>query len=333
MSKQKYNLQALHTFGMPVHAQEYVAIQQISDLRALLPLPEKFLILGGGSNVLFTQDFEGLVLHNQIKGIELEREEENAIYIKVGGGELWHDLVLWCLEQSYGGVENLSLIPGSVGAAPIQNIGAYGVEVKDIFYSLEGIELATGAQHSFVVEQCAFGYRDSAFKQEHKGKYFISQVTFCLPKQPVLNFSYGAIQAQLTKNKATPSPKSISQAVIQIRQQKLPDPQQIGNAGSFFKNPIVNKEQGEALKVLHPNLPLYPAGEGKVKLAAGWLIDQLGWKGHRQGDAGVHAHQALVLVNHGQATGAAVWDLAQKIQASVKERFGIVLEPEVNIIS
>ncbi|MGH1335720.1 MAG: UDP-N-acetylmuramate dehydrogenase [Aureispira sp.] len=333
MPKNKHSLQELHTFGMPIHAQDYIKIQQVEDLLACLPLSGKFLILGGGSNVLFTQDFEGCVLHNQIKGIEVVKEEEEAVYVRVGGGEVWHDLVEWCLGQGYSGIENLSLIPGSVGAAPIQNIGAYGVELKDVFYSLEGIELATGTLHQFVVEECAFGYRDSVFKRKYKGQYFITKVTLRLPKQATLNFSYGAIQAQLQKNETLPSPKSISEAVIQIRQQKLPDPKQIGNAGSFFKNPIINKEKGEALQVRYPNVPLYPAGTGQVKLAAGWLIDQLGWKGYRKGDAGVHAHQALVLVNHGQATGAELWALAQEVQASVQEHFGILLEPEVNIIS
>lgn len=332
MSNKKYNLQALHTFGMAVEAQEYIPIHNIEDLQELLPLSIPSLILGGGSNMLFTQDFEGLVLHNQIKGIKVLKEKGETILIQVGGGEVWHDLVLWCLEQGYAGLENLSLIPGSVGAAPIQNIGAYGVELKDIFHSLEAVELVTGEVHYFDKQQCAFGYRDSIFKRQYKGKYFITKVTFSLPKAPSLQFSYGAIQTQLEKNKATPSPQSISEAVIQIRQQKLPNPKEIGNAGSFFKNPVIPEEQAQQLKKQYPNLPIYPAGEGEKKLAAGWLIDQLGWKGFRQGDAGVHAHQALVLVNYGQATGAEIWALAQQIQASVQEQFGIALEPEVNVI-
>lgn len=333
MSKKQQNLQTLHTFGMPIQAQDYVVIQGVEALLEQLPLLGKFLILGGGSNMLFTQDFEGLVLHNQIKGIEVVEETDDVVYVRVGGGEIWHDLVLWCLEQGYRGIENLSLIPGSVGAAPIQNIGAYGVELKDIFHCLEGIELATGALRRFDKAEGAFGYRDSIFKRQYKGQYFITTVTLRLPKNTPLNFSYGAIQTQLEKNKAIPSPQSISAAIIQIRQQKLPDPKQIGNAGSFFKNPIVEKEKGTALQALHPNMPLYPAGANQVKLAAGWLIDQLGWKGYRKGDAGVHAQQALVLVNYGQATGAELWALAQAIQASVQERFGVLLEPEVNIIS
>lgn len=333
MSDTPYNLQALHTFGMSVQAQDYTAIKKVEELQTILPLSKPFLILGGGSNMLFTKDFEGLILHNQIKGIEVEREEEDAIYIRAGGGEVWHDLVLWCLEQGYGGIENLSLIPGSVGAAPIQNIGAYGVELKDVFHTLEAVGLATGQMQQFSLHQCAFGYRDSVFKQQYKGKYFITEVTLRLPKQPKLHVSYGAIQTQLEKNNTTPSAKNISEAIIQIRQQKLPDPKYIGNAGSFFKNPIVDATQGAMLKASHPSIPMYPAGEGQVKLAAGWLIEQLGWKGYRQGDAGVHANQALVLVNHGQATGAELWQLAQKIQASVEEHFGIVLEPEVNVIA
>lgn len=333
MSTQNYALQALHTFGMPVYAQDYVLIQTVEDLQVLLPLPPKFLILGGGSNMLFTQDFEGLVVHNQIKGIQVVKEDEEAVYIQAGGGEVWHDLVCWCLARNYAGLENLSLIPGSVGAAPIQNIGAYGVELKDVFYELEAVHLATGERHRFSKEQCAFGYRDSVFKRQYKGQYLITQVTFRLPKQAALNFSYGAIQQQLEKNNTPPSPQSISQAVIQIRQQKLPNPQEIGNAGSFFKNPIIPASEAVLLKEQYPSMPQYPAGANAVKVAAGWLIDQLGWKGHRQGDAGVHSNQALVLVNHGQATGAALWALAQQIQASVQEHFGVLLEPEVNIIA
>ncbi len=333
MSSNKKSLQALHTFGMPVFAHSYVAITSVHALQALLPLREPFLILGGGSNILFTKNFEGLIVHNQIKGIALERTTDDAVYIKVGGGERWHDLVLWCLEQGYNGIENLSLIPGSVGAAPIQNIGAYGTEIKEVFFGLEAVALATGEVQHFSLEQCTFGYRDSVFKRQFKGHYFISHVLLRLPKNAPLNFSYGAIQNQLEKNKTTPSPRSISEAVIQIRQQKLPDPKQIGNAGSFFKNPLLPAAQAAALKAKYPTMPQYPAPNGQVKLAAGWLIDQLGWKGHRQGDAGVHAHQALVLVNHGEATGAELWALAQAIQASVQERFGVHLEPEVNIIT
>lgn len=332
MDNKKHNLQAFHTFGMAVQAEDYISIQKVEDLQNLLPLSTPFLILGGGSNMLFTKDFEGLILHNQIKGMEVIKEEEQVTLVQVGGGEVWHDLVIWCLKQGYKGLENLSLIPGSVGAAPIQNIGAYGVELQDVFHSLEAVELATGEVHHFDKQQCAFGYRDSVFKQQFKGKYFITKVTLALPKNSPLQFSYGAIQTQLEKNKATPSPQSISEAVIQIRQQKLPNPQQIGNAGSFFKNPIVPEKQAQQLKQKYPNMPIYPAGERQKKLAAGWLIDQLGWKGYRQGDAGVHAHQALVLVNYGQATGAEIWALAQQIQASVLEHFGILLEPEVNVI-
>ena len=333
MSNQKYALQALHTFGMPVYAQDYVAVHTIEQLQTLLPLPQQFLMLGGGSNVLFTQNFEGLIVHNQIKGIALLKEDEEAVYIQAGGGEVWHDLVCWCLERNYAGLENLSLIPGSVGAAPIQNIGAYGVELKDVFYELEAVHLATGQQHRFTKEECAFGYRDSVFKRQYKGQFFITKVTLRLPKQATLNFSYGAIQQQLEKNNTPPSPQAISQAVIQIRQQKLPNPQEIGNAGSFFKNPIIPSVQAALLKEQYPTMPQYPAEVGKVKVAAGWLIDQLGWKGHRQGDAGVHVNQALVLVNYGQATGTALWTLAQQVQTSVQEHFGILLEPEVNIIT
>lgn len=326
------NLQALHTFGMKVTAQQYCSIETVVDLQALLPLSSSYLMLGGGSNMLFLGDFSGLVLHNQIEGIELIKEDAHQVYVRVGGGVVWHELVLWTLEQGYGGIENLSLIPGSVGAAPIQNIGAYGVELKDVFHQLEAVQLSTGRLEVFDANRCAFGYRDSVFKRQYKGQYFITHVTLVLAKNPVLHTDYGAIQAELSRSNTVPSIRSVSDAVIRIRQQKLPDPQEVGNAGSFFKNPLVPVAQVEALQARYPTLPSYPVDSVHRKLAAGWLIDQLGWKGHRVGDAGVHPHQALVLVNYGAATGAEVWALAARIQASVEAQFGIRLEPEVNVI-
>jgi len=326
------SLKELHTFGLSVDAAAYTSISSEEELQALLPVQSPVLILGGGSNLLFTQNFEGLVLHNSIKGIEVIDETEQDVLLRVGGGEVWHELVLWSIEQGYGGLENLSLIPGSVGAAPIQNIGAYGVEVKDVFEKLEAIDIKTGETKIFEHKDCHFGYRDSVFKRALKGKYYITRVIFRLSKQPTFNVSYGAIKTVLEEQKTVVSIRSISDAVIQIRQQKLPDPKEIGNSGSFFKNPIIPISQFEKLKKQYPKMPSYPLGETEVKLAAGWLIDQLGWKGYRKGDAGVHKNQALVLVNYGNAKGAEIWALAQEIQQSVLAQYGIHLEAEVNIL-
>jgi len=303
----------------------------INYLRCGLPIPH--LILGGGSNMLFTKDFEGLVVHNKIKGIELVEENEKTVLIRVGGGEIWHELVLWCIEQGYAGIENLSLIPGSVGAAPIQNIGAYGVELKDVFERLDAFNLSTAVLETFHLDDCAFGYRDSVFKKEAKGRYFITRVFLRLSKQADFNISYGAIQQVLQKSQTPLSIRSISDAVIQIRSQKLPDPKKTGNAGSFFKNPIVDNVTVKLLQKVYPSVPAYPVDENNSKLAAGWLIDQIGWKGHRKGDAGIHKKQALVLVNYGNATGQEIWNLAKEVQDSVQEKFGILLEPEVNILT
>lgn len=330
--KKNVSLKELHTFGLMVTAASFCCIKSVEDLQAQLPLPPSFFILGGGSNILFTADFKGLVIHNQIKGIELIEEDDTTVLVRVGGGEVWHDLVLWSIKRGYGGIENLSLIPGSVGAAPIQNIGAYGVEIKDVFHSLEAVELATGKIVCLYVEDCEFGYRDSIFKRKLKGKLFITNVFLRLSKQHQLNTSYGAIQQVLEQTNETLSIQAVSNAVIKIRTKKLPDPKKIGNSGSFFKNPILDRTLCEQLKQKYPNIPIYPVDEKTQKVAAGWLIDQLGWKGYRKGDAGVHENQALVLVNYGTAKGQEIWTLAQEIQASVLEHFGIELETEVNIL-
>lgn len=327
----KISLDQLHTFGCPVKAQTYQAIRQLDDLRDLLPLSKPYLILGGGSNMLFTKDFEGLVLHNQIKGIQILKESATEVWVEAGAGEVWQDLVNWAVASDYGGIENLSLIPGSVGAAPIQNIGAYGVELEQVFDHLKAVNLETGKVQLFDRAACAFAYRDSIFKQALKGKFLISQVCLKLSKQPIFNTSYGAIQQVLEEQGGELSVAKISAAVCAIRQSKLPDPKEIGSAGSFFKNPLVPKEVAQILKANHPNLPIYPSTNGRLKLSAGWLIDQAGWKGYRKGDAGVYQHQALVLVNHGQATGQEIWELAKAVQASVQKRYGILLEPEVNV--
>lgn len=331
--KKNASLKKLHTFGLEVQAADYISVAHETELRKILPLPKNHLILGGGSNMLFTKDFEGLVIHNKIKGIEVVEENEEQVLVRVGGGEIWHELVLWAIEQNYAGLENLSLIPGSVGAAPIQNIGAYGVELKDVFDRLEAMNLETGVIETFGFEDCGFAYRESIFKGTLKGKYFITRVLLRLSKQATFNISYGAIQKVLEDTQSPLSIRSISNAVIQIRTQKLPDPKEIGNSGSFFKNPIVEIAVAKALQEKYPSIPVYPVNNDFNKLAAGWLIDQLGWKGYRKGDAGVHQHQALVLVNHGNATGEEIWALAKEIQASVQKEFGILLEPEVNIIA
>jgi UDP-N-acetylmuramate dehydrogenase len=330
--KENISLKELHTFGLAINAARYTLVETEEQLQGLLPLPAGHLILGGGSNMLFTKDFEGLVVHNKIRGIELIEEDDKTVLIRVGGGEVWHQLVLWCIEKGYAGLENLSLIPGSVGAAPIQNIGAYGVELKDVFERLEAINLSTGDLETLHFQDCAFGYRDSLFKRKAKGKYFITRVLLRLSKQANFNVSYGAIQQVLETSQTPLSIRSISNAVIQIRTQKLPDPKEIGNSGSFFKNPIVANSKVKEVQKKHPSIPVYPMDDNHSKLAAGWLIDQLGWKGYRKGDAGVHKQQALVLVNYGAAKGSEVWELAQEIQASVQEKFGILLEPEVNIL-
>lgn len=331
--KENISLKELHTFGLTVNAAQYTLVETEQQIQELLPLPAAHLILGGGSNMLFTKDFEGLVVHNKIRGIELVEENDETVLIRVGGGEVWHLLVVWCIEQGYAGLENLSLIPGSVGAAPIQNIGAYGVELKDVFERLEAINLSTGKIETLHFQDCAFGYRDSIFKRKAKGRYFITRVFLRLSKQAKFNISYGAIQQVLETSQTPLSIRSISNAVIQIRTQKLPDPKEIGNSGSFFKNPIVANADIEALKKEYPSMPVYPIDDNHSKLAAGWLIDQLGWKGYRKGDAGVHEQQALVLVNYDNAKGSEIWELAQEIQLSVREKFGVLLEPEVNILS
>ncbi|MEO0338781.1 MAG: UDP-N-acetylmuramate dehydrogenase [Bacteroidota bacterium] len=333
----KFPLKAFHTFGTDVFAQDLFRIQSIEEIPQILPRLKSFpfFILGGGSNLLFLNDFEGLILKNELKGKRIEEIDQDHVLVHVMAGENWHELVMWCVEKGLGGIENLALIPGSVGAAPIQNIGAYGVELRDTFFSLEAIHLQDGTQQVFSAQDCNFGYRDSYFKHAAKGKYLITQVTLKLTTtNHQLNTSYGAIQKQLDEQDIKePTIKDIAETVIKIRETKLPDPQTIGNAGSFFKNPIVPKEQLKSIQANYAKVPHYPVDTAKVKLPAGWLIDQCGWKGKRIGDAGCYEKQALVLVNHGNAKGEEIWSLAQQIQASVKSKFNVHLEPEVNVIS
>ncbi len=328
-----FSLLPLNTFGIQAKAERFTTVSSLEELRRLIRLDKgPYRILGGGSNVLITNDITGLVIQNKLGGIELVAEDDEMAIVAAGGGVVWHRLVLWCIERGLAGIENLSLIPGTVGAAPIQNIGAYGVELKDVFDHLEAIELATGQLHSFWKEDCRFGYRDSVFKNELKGRFFISKVFLKLSKKPVLCTFYGDIQRTLSEwGIQAPGIRDLSNAVIHIRQTKLPDPAQIGNAGSFFKNPEIEVPQFEALKIQFPHIVHYELPNGRVKIPAGWLIEQAGWKGRRVGNTGSHERQALVLVNYGGATGKEILDLSKAIQSSVVEKFGILLKPEVNV--
>ena len=330
-------LKPFNTFGIEAKAKYFVEISTIVELQNILQNPDyqgiERLILGGGSNLLLTKDFDGLVIKINIKGFEVVKENDDNIWIKSGAGVAWHDLVMHCVNQNYAGIENLSLIPGTVGAAPMQNIGAYGIEIKDVFEDLEAIEIATGKTKIFDQQICNFGYRESIFKHEAKGKYIILNVTFKLNKKPTFYVEYGAIKDTLAEmGIAELSIKAISDAVIHIRQSKLPNPAEIGNAGSFFKNPEIQKTQFEKLKAQFPTIPSYPVSETTTKVPAGWLIEQAGWKGQRFGNVGVHAKQALVLVNYGGGKGEEIKTLSQKIQVSVKEKFGIQLSAEVNFV-
>ncbi|HEY4651061.1 MAG TPA: UDP-N-acetylmuramate dehydrogenase [Pontibacter sp.] len=332
-----FSLKPYNTFGIDVKTKLFARFESVQELQQLLQMPElkqeQKLVLGGGSNLLFTKDFDGVVLQNGIKGIEVVREDEHYTYVKAGGGEVWHQFVLYTLEHNLGGVENLSLIPGTVGAAPLQNIGAYGVELKDVFHELEAVHMETGETRKFRNEDCRFGYRESVFKNELKGQFIVTAVTFRLHKTHQLNTSYGAITTTLQQMQVTqPTIQDVSAAVCHIRQSKLPDPKQIGNAGSFFKNPEIPVVLYETLKAQYPAMPAYPVSEVTVKVPAGWLIEQCGWKGKVIGNYGVHKNQALVLVNYGGASGDNVRQLAYDIIASVEEKFGIRLHPEVNIM-
>ena len=330
------SLKPYNTFGIDVKARHFIEISSIDELRQAL-LIENFpnrLILGGGSNMLLTRDIEQLVLHMNIKGIRILWENEDEVALKVMAGENWHEFVLWCLERGYGGLENLSLIPGNVGTAPIQNIGAYGVELKDVFESCEAMEISNQRLRRFTRDECRFGYRDSIFKSSDKGKYVITSVNLILTKKDHhINTSYGAIEQYLQEaGIEKPSIGDVSDAVIAIRRSKLPDPAILGNSGSFFKNPIISEEQFASLVKVYPELPSYKNEQGTYKIPAGWLIERCGYKGKRYGDAGVHENQALVLVNYGSASGAELLKLAKTIQSDVEKSFGIELVPEVNIL-
>ena len=329
ISLKKYN-----TFGIAVNAKRFISVGSVYELQQLLKVEKNIFLISGGSNMLLTKDIEALVVHLDIKGISIDNEDENAVYLTVNSGENWHKFVLWCISNNYGGLENLSLIPGNVGTCPIQNIGAYGVEVKDTITKVEGLEIETGKLVSFSNEACKFGYRNSIFKNSHKGKIILTSVGFKLTKKNhLLNTSYGAIESELiAKNITKPSLKDISDAVIAVRKSKLPDPKEIGNSGSFFKNPVITKSEFLKLQKEYPKVPSYNVSKTEVKVPAGWLIEQVGFKGKRFGDYGVYEKQALVLVNYGNASGKEIYELAQKIQETIMQKFGISLEIEVNVI-
>lgn len=336
MIEKNVSLKPYNTFGIDVKCDAFSTFKSVEELTELLQSlsNEKIMVLGGGSNILLTKDFDGFVLRNEIKGISTVRKNDDEILVKAGAGEVWHEFVLHCIDKGWGGIENLSLIPGSVGASPMQNIGAYGVEIKDVFVELEALNRATLEVHKFDKEACKFGYRESVFKRELKDQYIITSVTYRLHRSPVVNTSYGIIEQELEKaGISNPSIRDVSNAVISIRSSKLPDPKQIGNAGSFFKNPIVDASILHKIQETYENVPNYPAPNGKVKLAAGWLIDQAGWKGRTFGTYGVHKNQALVLVNYGESEGKDIYDLSTQIIEDIYEKFGVLLEREVNIVS
>ncbi|MCK8521850.1 UDP-N-acetylmuramate dehydrogenase [Aquimarina sp. D1M17] len=336
--KVEYNksLKNYNTFGINVKAAEFVEITSEKQLKEVLskPVDKELFVLSGGSNMLLTRDLDAFVIHIAIKGITIKESNEDFVVITAKGGENWHDFVLHCIENNFGGLENLSLIPGYVGSAPIQNIGAYGVELKDTMVSCEAYELSSGKKHVFSNEECKFGYRNSIFKNEAKGKFIITSVTFKLSKKNhYLNTSYGAIEAALAEqNISNPTIQNISDAVIKIRKSKLPDPLEIGNSGSFFKNPVISKDHFMELQKEFQKIPSYQIDENSIKVPAGWLIEQCGFKGKRWGDAGVHKNQALVLVNYDNASGKEILEVSEKIKATVFDTFKIKLETEVNII-
>jgi UDP-N-acetylmuramate dehydrogenase len=344
---ENFSLQPYNTFRIDAKARYFSKFSNIQELSELLTNSHLTthdsrltpFILGGGSNVLFTKSYDGLVLKNEIKGIEIVKEDDDYVYVKAGAGESWHQFVLHCIQNNWAGIENLSLIPGNVGASPMQNIGAYGVEIREVFQELKAFHLREKTNYVFGLKDCNFGYRESVFKKKYKDQFAILNVTFRLSKKPKLNTSYDAVENELEKMGVIDlTIQAISQAVINIRSSKLPDPNVIGNAGSFFKNPIISEQEYNQLKAKFDNIVGYQNADGTVKMAAGWLIEHSGpdvfssWKGYRIGDAGCHEKQALVLVNYGKANGTEIFELSEKILMSVKQKFGILLEREVNIV-
>lgn len=334
MFRKNVSLRALNTFGIDARAKIFAEVNSLDELLDIVSKHKNLFVLSGGSNILLTQDIDRPVIHLNTKGIELIDIKGDKVWVKCQAGENWHEFVLWCLSRDFGGLENLSLIPGNVGTSPMQNIGAYGVEIKDCFDSLEALEISSGKIKTFKIEDCAFGYRESVFKNRLKGDFIIVSVTFQLStKNHMINDDYGAIKDQLKLQGVNdPTIQDISEAVIAIRRSKLPDPKEIGNSGSFFKNPVIPKSHFLKLQIQYPKIPHYILSEEQIKIPAGWLVEKCGFKGMRFGDAGVHKNQALVLVNYKNATGEQLLSLAKKIQQSVAKKFEINLEMEVNIL-
>ena len=332
---ENFSLKPYNTFRIDASTKYFAEFFSVEMLREVLEENNRVqkMILGGGSNILLTENFDGLVLKNGIEGIRMVNENESFVFVQVGAGVNWHQFVMYCIDHDYAGVENLSLIPGNTGASPMQNIGAYGVEIKDVFHELEALHLKEKTIQKFSNADCAFGYRESVFKKKYRGEFAILNVTFRLNKKPSFNISYGAIEEELKRMHVKDlSIKAVSDAVIHIRQSKLPDPEVIGNAGSFFKNPEISVEHLDKLKLTHDDIPAYKINEQLVKVPAGWLIERCGWKGFRKGDVGCYDKQALVLVNYGKATGLEIYDLSQEIKLSVMEKYNIEIEREVNIL-
>nr|WP_315191111.1 UDP-N-acetylmuramate dehydrogenase [uncultured Flavobacterium sp.] len=331
-----FSLKNFNTFGIEAKAKQFVAVQSIQDLRAILEenKSNKKFILGGGSNMLLTKDIDALVIHVDLKGKKVVKEDEDFVWVESQAGENWHEFVLWTIDQNFGGLENMSLIPGNVGTTPVQNIGAYGTEIKDTFVSCETMIIENQETKTFTNQECHFGYRESIFKNEAKDQYIITSVIFKLTKRNhKINTSYGDIMGELTKNNIiNPTLKDVSNAVIAIRKSKLPDPKELGNSGSFFKNPILLKSDFEKIHQKFPEMKYYEVSETEVKVPAGWLIEQAGLKGKRFGNAGIHKNQALVLVNYGGATGKEILEVSKHVQETVSKTFGIAIEAEVNII-
>ena len=329
-----FNLKPYNTFGIEAFAKEFVSVTTLEELKNTLQQTSDFFILGGGSNLLLTHNIEKLVIHNQLKGVEIVQQNDDFVWVKAQAGENWHEFVLYCIENNFGGIENLSLIPGNVGTTPVQNIGAYGVEIKDTLFSCEALNIKTLEIEVFSNSACEFEYRESVFKNKFKNQYIITSVTFQLTKiNHQIKTNYGAISDELAqKGIQNPSIKDVSDTVIAIRTSKLPNPKELGNSGSFFKNPIISIEKYKYLVEKFPEMPHYQVNEHEVKVPAGWLIEQAGFKGKRFGDAGVHAKQALVLVNYGTATGQEILELSKNIQKTVFETYEIEIEAEVNIL-
>lgn len=334
-----YSLKSLHTFGMDVRTAHFVEYTSVDELEALLVRMQSewetlpWLHMGGGSNLLFTSDYyQGVILHSAIKGWQVVDEDEECVHLRVGAGVVWDELVAYTVAQGWGGMENLSLIPGEVGASAVQNIGAYGMEAKDLIETVDTIEIATGTSRTFACEECGYAYRQSVFKSELKGKFVVTHVTYRLQKNPVFHLDYGNIRAELERMGEGISLDTIRQAVIRIRESKLPDPQVMGNAGSFFMNPIVPRAVMEHIREAYPQMPFYEVDTERVKIPAGWMIEQCGWKGRALGRAAVHDKQALVLVNLGGATGREIIALSDAVRRDVKEKFGVDIHPEVNFI-